>query len=48
MTEPDWETKARLARIFGETLPETTSDERGPEPDSNDRDLRDNVPPHHG
>nr|WP_167479828.1 MULTISPECIES: hypothetical protein [Nocardia] len=42
---------ARLARIFGDTLPDTTSDERGPEPDtagSSDDWLRSQVPPHHG
>ncbi|MFB7722222.1 MULTISPECIES: hypothetical protein [unclassified Nocardia] len=42
---------AKLAAIFGETLPATTSDERTPEPDSNrsgDDWLRSQVPPHHG
>ncbi|MGV9611955.1 hypothetical protein [Nocardia xishanensis] len=42
---------ARLARIFGETLPETTRDERGDDPDdrgSADDWLRSQVPPHHG
>ncbi|WP_280388204.1 hypothetical protein [Nocardia wallacei] len=42
---------ARLARIFGETLPQTTSDERGPDgerPVSSDDWLRSQVPPHHG
>ncbi|WP_197417729.1 hypothetical protein [Mycobacterium sp. GA-2829] len=37
--------------IFGETLPETTADERDDrareEEGSHDRWLRDNVPPHH-
>lgn len=45
--------QARLDRIFGDVLPETTSDERprggsgedGPDPDAW---LRQNVPPHHG
>ena len=49
--EPEWERKRRLARIFGEVLPETTSDERG-EPDASERGsdawLRSQVPPHHG
>lgn len=45
---------ARLARIFGDTLPQTTSDERGPEGESAaslssaDDWLREQVPPHHG
>ncbi|TLF74768.1 hypothetical protein [Nocardia cyriacigeorgica] len=42
---------ARLARIFGEVLPETTGDERGDErdtPSSTDDWLRSQVPPHHG
>ncbi len=43
--------RARLDRIFGEVLPETSSDERargnagGEDPDAW---LRQNVPPHHG
>ncbi|WP_425295920.1 hypothetical protein [Nocardia cyriacigeorgica] len=42
---------ARLARIFGEVLPETTGDERGEDrdtPSSTDDWLRSQVPPHHG
>ncbi|WP_062512876.1 hypothetical protein [Nocardia pseudobrasiliensis] len=42
---------AKLARIFGETLPQTTSDERtsdGERPASSDDWLRSQVPPHHG
>ncbi|MGF6884110.1 hypothetical protein ABIA39_003649 [Nocardia sp. GAS34] len=45
---------ARLARIFGDTLPQTTTDERGPEGESassqnsSDDWLRAQVPPHHG
>ncbi|AOD22084.1 MULTISPECIES: hypothetical protein [Rhodococcus] len=42
--------RARLARIFGDVLPETTRDERG-ENDSGGGDsdewLRRQVPPHH-
>ncbi|WP_024802211.1 hypothetical protein [Nocardia sp. BMG51109] len=41
---------ARLARIFGDTLPQTTSDERGPDGEraaSADEWLRSQVPPHH-
>lgn len=48
MTESAAERKARLDRIFGETIPSQTSDDRDPSPTSNDRDLRENVPPHHG
>ncbi|MGQ4598306.1 hypothetical protein [Nocardia sp. R6R-6] len=41
---------ARLAKFFGDTLPETTSDERGAEGGAEDYDdwLRAQVPPHHG
>ncbi|WP_157535011.1 hypothetical protein [Nocardia inohanensis] len=43
--------RAKLARIFGDPLPDTTSDERAPESDSrsgSDEWLRNQVPPHHG
>ncbi|MFE5643757.1 hypothetical protein [Rhodococcus sp. NPDC056516] len=43
--------KKRLARIFGDVFPETTSDERGPEGSSRSSDddwLRSQRPPHHG
>lgn len=58
--ESDWERRKRLAEVFGDTLPETTSDERddasperqtGAQPgaeSSGDRWLREQVPPHHG
>ncbi|HEY0902706.1 MAG TPA: hypothetical protein VGE14_02335 [Marmoricola sp.] len=50
--ESDWERRKRLAEVFGDTLPDTTSDERddaSPEKDSaTDRWLREQVPPHHG
>lgn len=43
--------KRRLHRVFGDVLPDSTSDDRpGPgneEPDERDRWLRDNRPPHH-
>ncbi len=41
---------ARLARIFGDVLPETTGDERGEGSGSASGDewLRSQVPPHHG
>ena len=48
------ERRARLDRVFGDVLPETTSDERGPgvrrgdEPDAGEAWLRAQVPPHHG
>lgn len=51
MSESDTEQKARLARIFGDVLPETTSDDRD-EPSSQDSGsdawLQAQVPPHHG
>lgn len=43
--------RARLDRIFGDVLPETTSDERArgnARRDDSDAWLRQNVPPHHG
>ena len=48
MSESEAERKARLERIFGESEPSQTADDRDPSPDSNDRSLRENVPPHHG
>ena len=30
--ESDWERRRRLAAVFGDSLPDTTSDERDPEP----------------
>jgi len=42
----------RRARVFGEVLPEGTTDDRDPEGAADDTDrerwLRGNVPPHHG
>ena len=48
--ESEWERKRRLAQVFGDVLPETTSDERdsGAEPSGGDDWLRAQVPPHHG
>jgi hypothetical protein len=53
--ESDWQRRRRLAAVFGDVLPDTTSDERGERdgPDSGDEDaqdrwLRSQVPPHHG
>ena len=47
------ERKRRLAEVFGDVLPETTSDERDPESSevedsARDAWYRDQVPPHHG
>ncbi len=45
------ERRARLAAVFGDPLPETTRDERDPDPGSEVRAqeqwLREQVPPHH-
>jgi hypothetical protein len=50
--ETDWERRRRLAEVFGDVLPETTSDERDEQParreSSSDEWLRRQVPPHHG
>lgn len=53
--EPDWERKRRLAAVFGDVLPETTSDERDESTggraeteSATDRWLKAQVPPHHG
>jgi hypothetical protein len=53
-TETDWERRKRLAEVFGDPLPEITSDERDPGEQPADRDsasdrwLKSQVPPHHG
>lgn len=49
----EWERRKRRAEVFGETLPDVTSDERDDESpcekgDSGDAWLRAQVPPHHG
>lgn len=51
--EPGWKRRRRLAEVFGETLPETTADERDPDrpggrDDAGEAWLRAQVPPHHG
>jgi hypothetical protein len=49
--EPEWQRRQRLAEVFGDVLPETTSDERDPSGDDEaaaDTWLRAQVPPHHG
>ena len=50
--ESEWQRRRRLEMVFGDVLPETTSDERDPgsstdEP-ADDAWLRAQVPPHHG
>lgn len=48
--EPAWKRKARLAAIFGDVVPESTSDDRD-EPGSagtSEEWLKRQVPPHHG
>ena len=48
----DEERRRRRAEVFGEVLPESTSDDRDEESgrggDDRDAELRRNVPPHHG
>lgn len=48
--EPEWVRKARLARIFGDVLPETTRDERDERDQGGSLEdwLKSQVPPHHG
>lgn len=52
--ETAWQRRKRLAAVFGDVLPETTSDERdeaaaAPDTESaTDRWLKEQVPPHHG
>lgn len=54
MTESPHERRRRLEEVFGDALPETTSDEREPSADdraeesATDAWLREQVPPHHG
>lgn len=53
--EPEWVRRKRLADVFGDVLPDQTSDDRAP---ASQRDgkgdgkgddwYRDQVPPHHG
>ncbi len=46
----DVERKRRLAAVFGDVLPDTTTDERDEKDDSRGSDewLKSQVPPHHG
>ncbi|MBP2321011.1 hypothetical protein JOF56_001396 [Kibdelosporangium banguiense] len=43
----DEERRRKLDEVFGDVLPETTKDEREPDPEQEDWYLR-NKPPHHG
>jgi hypothetical protein len=50
--EPEWVRRKRLAAVFGDVLPDQTSDDRAPDSrgDAGKGDdwYRDQVPPHHG
>ena len=52
--QADWQRRRRLAEVFGDALPDTTSDERDPEERPEDAAtrgdtwLKEQVPPHHG
>ena len=49
--EPGWVRRRRLAAVFGDVLPDETSDDRAPASDpagKGDDWYRDQVPPHHG
>ncbi|MFM6848779.1 MAG: hypothetical protein ACKOVB_06715 [Terrabacter sp.] len=49
--EPEWQRRRRLAAVFGDTVPEQTSDDRDPREQSagkGDEWYRAEVPPHHG
>lgn len=51
--ETAWERRKRLAAVFGDVLPDTTSDEREPGSRESGEErgeawLKAQVPPHHG
>jgi hypothetical protein len=51
--ETAWQRKRRLAAVFGDVLPDVTSDEQETaaaekSDETQDRWLRSEVPPHHG
>ena len=50
--EPEWVRRKRLAAVFGDVLPDQTSDDRAPtsgrDPGKGDAWYRDQIPPHHG
>lgn len=39
--------RRKLEDVFGDSLPDTTGDERDPVPDDNDAQLLADRPPHH-
>ncbi|HKR48309.1 MAG TPA: hypothetical protein VJT72_01805 [Pseudonocardiaceae bacterium] len=51
MSESAIDRKRSLHHVFGDVVPDSTSDDRldqdNEEPDEHDRWLRDNRPPHH-
>ncbi len=50
-TEPDWVRRRRLAAVFGDVLPESTTDDRdasAPPVAAGEDWLKAQVPPHHG
>jgi hypothetical protein len=50
-TEPEWVRRKRLAAVFGDVLPDQTSDDASAPSDAagkGDDWYRDQVPPHHG
>ena len=49
--EPEWQRRRRLAAVFGEDVPEQTSDDSDAREDRSGKGddwYRDQVPPHHG
>ncbi|GAA4821332.1 hypothetical protein ACFQ0K_19480 [Nocardioides caeni] len=51
--EPEWKRRRRLDAVFGDGLPDTTSDERDERrpqerESASDQWLKSQVPPHHG
>lgn len=52
VSEDDWQRRRRLAEVFGDVLPATTSDERdddrGRDRQASEEWLKQQVPPHHG
>ena len=51
-TEPEWVRRKRLAAVFGDVLPDETSDDRAPASKRGeglgDDWYHEQVPPHHG
>ncbi|WP_246849926.1 hypothetical protein [Nocardioides xinjiangensis] len=46
--EPEWKRRRRLAAVFGDGVPEQTSDDREDRAGKGDDWYREQVPPHHG